>query len=333
MYTQLRKLLPGLVVLGAIGVLSRAISEFAVDVNYLILAIAIGVLVGNTIGVPSWAEAGVGTHKLWLEAGIVMMGARLVLWKLVDAGPMLLVLVPTFVIISLTFMELLSRNFFGLSEKLSTLLATGMSICGVSAIIAVAGGIKAREEDIAYAVATILLFDALTLFSYPLVGAYLGLPDRVFGIWAGLSMFSTGPVTAAGFIYSEAAGQWATVTKLARNVFIGFVAIGYSLWYARRDADARSIDHKITYIWNRFPKFVVGFVIVMLVANLGLLGSGQIASMKHGYKWAFMVAFAGLGLNIKLTAMRKTGLKPIMTVLLGLIGVSLLSLIVVSTIF
>lgn len=332
MYNQFRRLLPGLLLLGLIGGTARILS-ISLHGNHLLFAIVLGLLISNTIGVPDWAEAGIGTHKLWLEAGIVMMGARLVLDQFFEAGPLLLMLVPSVVVASLLYVELLARNVMGLTDKLSTLLATGTSICGVSAIVAVSGGIKARENDIAYAVATILLFDAITLFAYPLIGSQLGLPDRVYGIWAGLSMFSTGPVTAAGFIYSDVAGQWATITKLARNVFIGFVAVGYSIYYARRNVAADRIDNRVGYVWDRFPKFIIGFVLVMMVASLGFLSSDQIASMKNGYKWAFLLAFAGLGLNINVRDMRDTGFRPIATVLVGLTTVSVLSLSLLLVLF
>jgi len=325
MYNEFRNILPGLLFLGGIVGVARLLSVY-IDVNHLLFVIIIGFLIGNVAGVPDWAEPGVDTYKLWLEAGIVMMGARLVLGQFVGAGTVVLILVPLFVTASLLYMECVARYFFGLSEKLSSLLASGMSICGVSAVIAVAGGIKAKENEIAYAVATILLFDAITLFTYPLIGVKLGLADQVYGIWAGLTMFSTGPVTAAGFIYSDPAGQWAAITKLARNVFIGFVAISYSLYYARLNVDAERIDNKIGYVWDQFPKFIVGFVLVMLIASIGFLSGDQIESMKNGYNWAFMVAFAGLGLQINVNDMRATGIRPIITVLLGLVTISTVTL-------
>jgi len=162
------------------------------------------------------------------------MGAGMALDRVITAGSTVLLLVVTTVVMTIGVIELLARFVFPIHQKTGSLLAAGSSICGVSAVIAIAESISVRESRIAYAAATVLLFDAVTLFVYPIIGHALGLSDTVFGIWAGLTMFSTGPVTAAGFAFSEAAGQWALIVKLTRNSFIGLVAITYSVYYAGR---------------------------------------------------------------------------------------------------
>ena len=153
------------------------------------------------------------------------MGASVSVEAIVAGGPTILTLVVGVVVGTTVFVELVARNIFGLRERLGSLLAAGPGICGISAVVAVARSIDADEESIAYAAGTVLLFDAMTLVAYPAIGTLLSVPDRVFGVWAGLSMFSTGPIVAAGFAYSETAGQWATITELARNALIEAVVI------------------------------------------------------------------------------------------------------------
>jgi uncharacterized integral membrane protein (TIGR00698 family) len=303
-----------------------------VPLNNLIIAIVIGIILGNVVGVPDLLEPGTGKFKLLLEAGIVVMGARLVLSEVVAAGPIILALVAFVIAFTIVFVEVASSWLFGLDEKLGSLMATGSSICGVSAIVAVAGSVKAREEHIAYAVGTVLLFDALTLFAYPVVGTLLGLPDKVYGIWAGLSMFSTGPVTAAGFAYSDVAGQWATITKLTRNLFIGFAAIAYSVYYTKRGVENGG-STSLGFLWEKFPKFIFGFILFMMLASIGFFSAQEITTLKKSYSWLFVFAFAGLGLNMRLADLRNAGGKPVVLMLLTLMTVSSLTLMIVYTLF
>jgi hypothetical protein len=188
---------------------------------------------------------------IWLGAGIVLMGASVSVEAIVVGGPTILALVLGVVAGTTVFVELVARNVFDLRERLGSLLATGTGICGVSAVVAVARSIDADEESIAHAAGTVLLFDAVTLVAYPAIGTLLSVPDRVFGVWAGLSMFSTGPIVAAGFAYSETAGQWATITKLARNALIGAVVLACATYYARRGASA---DAGFRALWSEFPQ-------------------------------------------------------------------------------
>lgn len=330
-----RDYLPGLAALLVTGLLARALSIYVVPLNHLVLAIVLGLLIGNLLTIPDWLRPGLDTYKLLLEAGIVLMGARIALNEVISNGAVLVASVLIVVCIGVLFIEILSRVVFGISPKLSSLLAAGSSICGVSAVVAVAGSIKADEDQIAYAVATILLFDAITIFAYPWIGELLSLPDQVFGMWAGLSMFSTGPVTAAGFAYSDTAGQWAVLTKVTRNMLIGVIAIGYSLYYAHQSVDATGSandgwsDH-LARLWDNFPKFVIGFVLVMVMASTGVLGGDTVTSLQNGYKWLFLFAFVGLGIQIKVVKMRSTGAHPIGAVTVGLVTISSLTLAILT---
>ncbi|WP_129115597.1 YeiH family protein [Halegenticoccus tardaugens] len=332
----LRTLVPGIALLITIGLAGRAVAFVFPSMNYLIVVILIGLLVGNSYGVPEWARAGVRTHQLWLEVGIVVMGAGIVLDNVIAAGPALVVLVIGTVAVILLMTEIVARKVVAIPAKTGSLLAAGASICGVSAVVSVAGSIQARERDIAYAAATVLLFDAVTLFIYPIVGHALGLSDTVFGIWAGLTMFSTGPVAAAGFSFSETAGEWALLVKLIRNALIGLVAVGYAMYYARRARSVASrgtVSNGLRGLWDTFPKFVLGFFLVMLIANTGILRQEHLTSLEHASNWLFMLAFAGLGLEIRVAELRSTGFEPILVVLLSLLLVSTGGLLILTAIF
>lgn len=141
-------------------------------------------------------------------------------------------------------------------------------------------------------------------------------------------MFSTGPVAAAGFAYSEVAGQWAVFTKLLRNLLLGAV-VGYSVYYA----GAGYSDVSARTVWRSFPKFVVGFLVAMAVANGGLLSEAELATVESLYTWCFLIAFAGVGTHIRVRDVRNTSVAPIIVVLCGLVCLSVTSLLVVLAVF
>ncbi|MEY7848496.1 YeiH family protein [Natrarchaeobius sp. A-rgal3] len=326
---SVRRLLPGLAALCFGAVLARWI-ELVFGVNHLLVAIGLGFVLANAISVPDRLEPGIATHKLWLGAGIVLMGASLTLDSILEVGGVVLAVVVFVTGLTIAVVELLSRNVFGLADRLGSLLAAGSGICGVSAVVAVAGAIRAREDQVAYAAATVLLFDAVTIVVYPIVGDALGLSGIVFGVWAGVSMFSTGPVVAVGFAHSEVAGQWATLTKLTRNALIGVVVLGYAGYYARSAAGTRP---SVRTLWDEFPKFVLGFLALVLLATSGVLSPDQLDAIENAYNWLFVLAFVGLGTEIRLAELRKAGPVPAAVVLLALLVASTLSLAVLSVIF
>lgn len=332
--------LPGVALLAAVGLAGRAVGA-ATGVSYLVATVALGVVLGNVVGVPTRFVAGVRTYKLWLETGIVLMGAGIALGEVLAAGPPVLGLVAVVVPGTLLVVEALGR-LLGFPRKLGSLLASGASVCGVSAVVSVAGSIDADDAHVAYASGTVLLFDALTLVVYPAVGELLDLSDLAFGVWAGTTMFSTGPVAAAGFAYSQAAGEWATLTKFVRNALIGVVALGYAVWYVRADSEsddgapasdaARGWRGRATTLWSEFPKFFVGFVVLLVLGNT-VLAAPTRRAVANAADWAFLLAFAGLGVELRLDALRDAGWRPFVAVLVSLSVFSTVALAAVTTLF
>lgn len=309
-----RVVVAGVGVLASGAVLAWLLGALVPWPDPLLLAVVIGVVLANVVGVPEWLEPGIGTHRIWLGAGIVLLGASVSVQSLVAGGPVVLALVVTAVCVATLLVEGLGRNLFGVRERLSSLLAAGTGICGVSAVVAVAGSIDANEETIAYAAGTILLFDAVTLAVYPAIGSLLAIPDQVFGVWTGVSMFSTGPVVAAGFAHSEVAGQWATLTKLARNALIGGVVLAYASYYARRGTGTTT---GVGTIWREFPKFVLGFLALAGVASLGVFTTAQVTAIENAYDWLFLLAFVGLGTELQRDVFTDAGIRPVLVVLVA----------------
>ncbi|EMA70233.1 hypothetical protein C461_01302 [Halorubrum aidingense JCM 13560] len=317
-----RPYVPGLAVLAAGALLANAVAGAVDGLQPLVVAVGLGALVGNTVGTPAAAEPGVGVDKLFLETGIVLLGAAVVVEEFLAAGPTVLGLVVVAVAGGLLLAELIARVLFRLDGTTPSLLAAGASICGVSAVVAIGRVLDARGSAITFAAATVLLFDAVTLVAFPIAGEWLGLTGRQFGVWAGVSMFSTGPVAAAGFAHSPEAGQWATVTKLARNSLLGGVAIAYSIAYTARSATEPGVRR----LWAEFPKFLLGFLAVATIANSGLLSPAALDSIGRVSDALFTLAFVGLGFSIRIREMREVGGAAVGAVLVHLLVVSALAL-------
>ncbi|MFB6282207.1 MAG: YeiH family protein [Haloferacaceae archaeon] len=305
------ELLAGLLVLGAVAGFARLLGGAIPLVSPLVIAVGTGAVIGNAVGRPSRAAAGIGTHKLLLETAIVLLGVSFSLDAVLRAGPRLAALVVGVVAVGLLVVEAIAR-FAGLNARMGSLLAAGASVCGVSAIAASSSACGAEDAEVAHAAATVLLFDAVTLVAFPALGRAFGIDPRTFGIWAGLAMFSTGPVAAAGFAHSAVAGRWATVTKLTRNALIGVVAGVLSVRYAAtRDGER---DWSLGRIWTDFPKFLVGFLILAALSATGAIPSPAETTLAAVSDGLFLLAFAGLGFDIRYERMRDAGLRPVAVV-------------------
>jgi uncharacterized integral membrane protein (TIGR00698 family) len=328
-------LIPGLFLLIAVGYSGKFIEQFIngyakahhipfPNIEYVLWAIVIGLVIANTVGVPRIFQAGVATYEFWLKAGIVLLGSRFLLGDIARLGGISLALVAVAITLSLTFMHLLGR-IFKLKPKLTSLLAVGSSICGVSAIIATKPAIDAEDDDASYAIAAILALGALSLFAFPAIGHSLHLSDKAYGLWAGLAVDNTAEATAAGALYSDAAGKFAVLAKTTRNALIGFIVLGYAIYWASR-GQAQVVGNKAAFLWQKFPKFVLGFLLISLLATVSFFTKAQIGSLANLSRWAFLLTFAGVGLRTNLRELGKQGWRPFAVGAIGEVFIALLTL-------
>ena len=328
-------LIPGLLLLFAVGYAGKFIEQSIAaytkshhvtfpNIEYVLWAIVIGLLISNTIGIPRIFVPGVATYEFWLKAGIVLLGSRFLLGDVLHLGGISLALVAIAITLSLTFMHLLGRAF-KLKPKLTSLLAIGSSICGVSAIIAAKPSIDADDEDASYAIAAILALGAISLFTFPLIGHSLHLSDKAYGLWAGLAVDNTAEATAAGALYSDAAGKVAVLAKTSRNALIGFIVLGYAIYWSSR-GQAEKVGNKALFLWQKFPKFVLGFLLISLLATVGFFTKPQLTSLANLSRWAFLLTFAGVGLRTNLRELGKQGWRPFAVGAIGEVFIALLTL-------
>ena len=331
-------IVPGVLLLFAVGYAGKWIEQFIArygkahhvvlpNIEYVLWAILIGLVISNTIGVPAVFRSGVATYEFWLKTGIVLLGARFLLADVLRLGGISLGLVFIEIALSLAFMTLLGHAF-NLRPKLITLLAVGSSICGVSAIIATQGAIDADEEDSSYAIAAILALGAISLFVFPLIGHSLHLSDHGYGLWAGLAVDNTAEATAAGALYSDAAAKLAVLTKTTRNALIGFVVLAYAIYWASR-GQAETIGNKAAFLWQKFPKFVLGFLLISALATAGFFTKDNNLALANLSRWAFLLTFAGVGLRTNFREMRKQGLRPFAVGFIGEIAIAAFTLLMV----
>lgn len=323
--------IPGIILLFVVGYLSKMIAGYIPHVDYILISIVLGMLISNTVGVPQMFIPGVNTYELWLKIGIVLLGAKLTLNNVFSLGAVGLTMVLVEIGVSLVTVLWLSKKF-GLPEKTGSLLAIGVSICGVSAIIGATGAIDAKERDSSLAIATILIFGAGMIFIFPMLGNALGLTNEAFGFWAGLAVDNTAEAVATGFVFSETAGQIATLTKLCRNAMMGFVILLFALHYAKKGM-AKGVENKAKFIWTKFPKFLLGFLLLSVLVTIGYFTKPQITAIKHLAKWAFMLTFAGVGFRTQFSEMKKAGLKAFFVGLGAEVVVSVVTLIMVILVY
>jgi uncharacterized integral membrane protein (TIGR00698 family) len=324
------KIVPGVLLLAAVGyagkLLEANMGKYAKahhwtfpNIEYVLWAILLGLVISNTVGVPEIFRAGVATYEFWLKAGIVLLGARFLLGDVLKLGGTSLALVGIEIIGAIAFMTFLGR-VFGLKPKLTSLLAVGSAVCGVSAIIATQGAIEADEEDSSFAIAAILALGALSLFTFPLIGHALHLNDlrTAFGPAA---VDNTAEAAAAGALYLRRRGKIGGADETTRNALIGFVVLAYAFYWASR-GQAQAVGNKAEFLWRKFPKFVLGFLIISTLATAAFFSKEQIGALANLSRWAFLLTFAGVGLRTNFKALSKQGLKPFAVGAIGEVAIA-----------
>lgn len=331
-------LLPGIFLLALIGFAAKLTEQTIAsygkghhlalpNIEYVLWAILFGALISNFIAIPRILQPGIATYDFWLKLGIVFLGVRFLLGDVLKLGGISLVFVAVELGVSILLMTLLGR-WFGLNPKLTSLLAIGSSICGVSAIVAAKGAIEADDEDASYAIAAILTLGAFSLFAFPAIGHALGMSDHAFGLWAGLAVDNTAEATAAGALYSDTAAKFAVLAKTTRNATIGFVVLGYAIYWARKSQKSFQ-GSKAAFLWSKFPKFVLGFLLISLLATLKFFSKQQMTDLANLSRWAFLLTFAGVGLQANFGQLKKQGLRPLAVGAIGEFAIAALTLVMI----
>ena len=204
----------------------------------------------------------------------------------------------------------------GLNWKLSNLISAGTGICGGSAIAAIAPVIDAEDSDIAYAMSATFLFDMAMIVLFPIMGRAIGLSDVAYGLWAGTAVNDTSSVVAAGYAFSEAAGDFATMVKLTRTLSIIPTVIIFALievHIKKKEALKAGSDETIkanVKFSKLFPWFILGFLALALINSFGIIPAYVSSVAKSLSKFLMVAALAAIGLNTSFRDMKKSGIQP-----------------------
>ena len=299
-----RRLLPGLVVAGLGAVCALVLHAFADALNALTAAVLLGVVVRALHPLPAWAIAGTAfARRTLLQVGIVLLGLELSVGELRELGAPTLVMVG--VVVALTFIvtRWLGR-LTGLPDAMSLLIATGFSICGVSAIVAMSGTRRHEDEDVATAVALVTVCGSLAILVLPLLRGPLGLSQHEFGVWVGASVHDVGQVVAtAGGVGTVALGT-AVLVKLVRVLLLAPMVTVAAL-SARRSARARSGGPAADL--PLVPAFVVGFLAMVAVRSAGLVPAGVLDAAATARSVLLAAALFSLGASLDVRSLVVTG--------------------------
>jgi uncharacterized integral membrane protein (TIGR00698 family) len=317
----------GIALCVAIAAAAIEAADYAPLVGAPVIAIGMGVVITNTLRRPLH----IGTlrigevSKLCLKGGIILLGASLDLGVILRTGaeslPVLLLTIGVGLICALLIGRAMNVHW-----RMRCLIGIGTTICGASAIAALAPVVRAKAEEIAYSISVIFFFNMLAVFIFPAIGHLMGLSDSGFGLWAGTAVNDTSAVVAAGFAYSHSAGTIATIVKLTRTTLIIPLVIGFGLlmpWFEPRVAEES--DSLAQRVYQAVPVFIILFVLASLLNTFGLMG--QLGpNVQLAGRWVLVVALAAVGLQGHWRAFTGAGARPILLGLATWIAVGLTSL-------
>lgn len=270
--------------------------------EYVVFALVIGLFISNVIGVPGWLTEAVRT-EYYIKTGLVILGAGILFFEILQAGALGIVQ-------ALLVVAVIWYICFWLSGKLrvddefAVMLSTAVSICGVSAAIAACGAIQGDKKKLSYVTSLVLIVAVPMMILMPWIAKGLQIPDVVAGAWLGGTLDTSGSVVAAGALISEPAMKAGVIVKFSQNVLIGLAAFMISIWWTVKKGAEKGERPSAGVIWERFPKFVLGFLIASVVFSF-LLNEATVSATKGtlgGLRvvW-FALAFTCIGLETRFT--------------------------------
>jgi uncharacterized integral membrane protein (TIGR00698 family) len=274
----------------------------AVDggIEYVIFALFLGLLISNTIGVPEWLKPAVQT-EFYIKTGLVILGAGLLFLEIVQAGFLGILQAILVVAVVWYFCFWLSRKL-RVDDDFAAMLSSGVAICGVSAAIATCGAIQGDKKKLSYVTSLILIVAVPMMIVMPWVVKALGIPDIVGGAWLGGTLDTSATVVAAGALISDAAMKTGVIVKFSQNALIGVAAFILVIWWTFKAGAATGEKPSPGIIWDRFPKFILGFLVASIVFSFFLPADqvkGTGGALAQFRTWWFALAFVSIGLETR----------------------------------
>ncbi|MCL6422687.1 putative sulfate exporter family transporter [Brachybacterium sp. JHP9] len=304
---------------------ATAFAGVARSIEFPIYAILLGFAGNGVLSLLGWRQrmAAAFRTELFIKTGLVLLGAS------INAAIVLRAIGPALVQAVLLIAMVFSFTWWfagrlGVDDRLRALLASALSICGVSAAVAAAGAVQARKEQLAFTATLVIVFAVPSIFLLPWLADLMGLSPAVTGAWIGGNIDTTAAVTAAGTVAGEEALQIAAIVKTTQNALLGVVAVLLTMYFAFRAAPGAAPSPPtsrravLRTVRERFPKFVLGFLAASVLVTIlretmpsGVLDP-RLDAIKSLQTWAFTLAFVCIGLEFKVSAAREAGWRPVL---------------------
>lgn len=312
------------------------------SVEFPIYAILVGLFAGTVLGalgVRDRLKVAFRTEFL-IKTGLVLLGASINLAIIARAaGPAIL---QSVVLISSVFLiSWWVGGLLGIDMKVRALLSAAVSICGVSAAIAAAGAVSARREQLAYVTSLVIIFALPSIFIQPWLAQQLALSPAVAGAWIGGNIDTTAAVTAAGTIVGEDALKIAAIVKSTQNAMMGIVAVLLTAYFVFRVERVEGAKVGLGALWQRFPKFILGFLAASAIATLFIASAADtkaatdiVAVAGTNLRvWFFILAFVCIGLEFRPAALREAGARPVAVFAIASVANLVLALVLATLLF
>lgn len=271
------------------------------NLEAVIFSLGIGLLISNFFNLPEWFKSALST-ELYVKIGLVLLGTTVIFRDILTAGSLGLIQA-LIVVVSVWYFAFWICRKLKIDKEMSLMLSSAVSICGVSAAIATSGAIKGDSKKLSYIISLVLITAIPMMIFMPYIAEFLGLSQQVTGAWLGGSIDTTGAVVASGSLVGDEALKISTIVKFSQNVLLGIAAFFISIyWTYSKSVDEETKKEKPTLriIWDRFPKFVVGFVFASLLFSFVVSKETNDlvkSSLKSLQGLWFALAFTSIGLE------------------------------------
>ena len=297
-----RRFVVAFVAVFALAALAQTVSAWnpvkTLGLESVFFSVLFGLLIRNTVGLPRWLEPAVRS-EYYIKIGLVLLGTSVLFGEIMKAG-FFGIAQSVVVVFSVWYFTFWLASRMKLDKEMGVMLASAVSICGVSAAIATCGAIKGDSRKLSFVVSLVLVVAVPMILIMPGLAKLMGLPEDMAGAWIGGTIDTTGAVAATGAIYGEVALQTSTIVKFSQNVLLGVAAFLISIYWSYSKKEVTEEKPTLKVIWLRFPKFVLGFVAASLVFSFCVapeVVSDAKPILKNIQGMWFALAFMSIGLE------------------------------------
>lgn len=295
----------GFLAIFVLTLIAQIVSSFTGFKNFgletVLFSLVIGLLISNLFNLPEWLRSALNT-ELYVKIGLVLLGATILFGDILTAGGYG-ILQAVVVVFGVWYFAFWIAKKLKVDDEYATMLASAVSICGVSAAIATAGAINGDKKKLSMVVSLVLIVAIPMMIFMPIIAKWIGLSEAVTGAWLGGTIDTTGAVVGAGTIAGEDGLKYATIIKFSQNVLLGVAAFAISIFWAYRNKRGEKRERvSLSILWERFPKFVLGFMLVSLFYSFILspeLTKSSGSLLKSFCNFWFALAFISIGLETR----------------------------------